>query len=69
MIVAGSSAAAATEGERARMLDAFKRSSQYEWMFWDAAWKHGRWTFDRDRARASGTLVFKSRGGRGRGRS
>jgi len=43
VIVAGSSAAAATEGERARMLDAFKRSSQYEWMFWDSAYRLETW--------------------------
>jgi thiaminase/transcriptional activator TenA len=36
-------AAAATEAERARMLDAFKRSSQYEWMFWDSAYRLETW--------------------------
>ena len=35
--------AAATEGARARMMDAFKRSSQYEWMFWDDAYHLRGW--------------------------
>ncbi len=36
-------AAAATEDQRARMLDAFIRSSQYEWMFWDSAYRLETW--------------------------
>ncbi len=36
-------AVAATEDQRARMLDAFKRSSQYEWMFWDSAYRLETW--------------------------
>ncbi len=43
MIFAGSPAAAATEDQRARMLDAFKRSTRYEWMFWDAAYRLESW--------------------------
>lgn len=33
----------ASEAERAQMLDAFVRASQYEWMFWDSAWKLETW--------------------------
>jgi thiaminase/transcriptional activator TenA len=33
----------ATEEQRARMLDAFKRSTQYEWMFWDSAYRLETW--------------------------
>lgn len=41
--IADRTAAAATEDQRARMLDAFKRSCQYEWMFWDAAYRLETW--------------------------
>jgi thiaminase/transcriptional activator TenA len=36
-------AEAASPAERAQMLDVFTRASQYEWMFWDAAWRLERW--------------------------
>lgn len=36
-------AAAATAEQQARMLDAFKRSTQYEWMFWDSAYRLETW--------------------------
>ena len=41
--ITDSTAAAATEDQRARMLDAFKRSTQYEWMFWDSAYRLETW--------------------------
>ncbi|MFW6413276.1 MAG: thiaminase II [Oceanicaulis sp.] len=34
---------AAGEAERARMHEAFLRCSQYEFMFWDAAWRREDW--------------------------
>lgn len=34
---------AADDGVRAAMAAAFVRSSQYEWMFWDAAWRLEIW--------------------------
>lgn len=36
-------AAAASPAERAQMLDVFVRASQYEWMFWDSAWRLEAW--------------------------
>jgi thiaminase (transcriptional activator TenA) len=36
-------AAATTKAVRARMLNAFTRSSQYEWLFWDGAYQQRRW--------------------------
>ena len=33
----------ADDGVRAAMAAAFVRSSQYEWMFWDAAWRLETW--------------------------
>ena len=36
-------AAAATEPMRAEMLAAFRRSSVYEWMFWDSAYRLEAW--------------------------
>ncbi len=36
-------ARAASATERAQMLDVFVRASQYEWMFWDSAWKLETW--------------------------
>ena len=36
-------AAAATEALRARMHAAYRRASQYEWMFWDSAWRLEAW--------------------------
>jgi thiaminase/transcriptional activator TenA len=36
-------AKAASPTERAQMLDVFVRASQYEWMFWDSAWKLETW--------------------------
>jgi len=34
---------AATEDQRVGMLETFKRSSQYEWMFWDSAYHLETW--------------------------
>jgi thiaminase/transcriptional activator TenA len=25
------------------MLDAFRRATEYEWLFWDSAWRHESW--------------------------
>lgn len=36
-------AAATTDTVRARMLNAFVRSSQYEWLFWDGAYQQRAW--------------------------
>ena len=36
-------AGAATEAQQASMLAAFKRSTQYEWMFWDSAYRLEGW--------------------------
>ncbi len=36
-------AAATTDAVRLRMLSAFTRSSQYEWLFWDGAYQQRRW--------------------------
>jgi len=36
-------AAAAGRPERAAMLAAYTRSTRFEWMFWDAAWRGERW--------------------------
>ncbi|MGG7578080.1 thiaminase II [Rhizobium sp. Nf11,1] len=36
-------ARAASETERAEMMDVFVRASQYEWMFWDSAWRLESW--------------------------
>ncbi|HEY1935012.1 MAG TPA: thiaminase II [Acetobacteraceae bacterium] len=36
-------AAATTDAVRGRMLNAFVRSSQYEWLFWDGAYQQRRW--------------------------
>ena len=36
-------AAATTEAVRARMLNAFVRSSQYEWLFWEGAYQQRGW--------------------------
>ncbi len=33
----------ATEGQRARMLSAFRASTRYEYLFWDAAWNLEEW--------------------------
>ncbi|QBY00620.1 thiaminase II [Rhodophyticola sp. CCM32] len=33
----------ATEAQRVAMLAAFKRSVQYEWMFWDSAYREEQW--------------------------
>ncbi len=41
--IADRTAAAVTEDQRGRMLGAFKRSSQYEWMFWDSAYRLETW--------------------------
>ncbi len=29
--------------ERQQMSNAFMRASQYEWMFWDSAWRLEKW--------------------------
>lgn len=36
-------AAEADEGIRSRMLQAFTRSSEYEWLFWNSAWITEQW--------------------------
>jgi thiaminase (transcriptional activator TenA) len=36
-------AAGTDEGERTRMLAAFTRASEYEWLFWDSAWREETW--------------------------
>lgn len=36
-------AARSTEAERDRMLAAFTRATEYEWMFWDSAWRLESW--------------------------
>ena len=36
-------AATSTDARREAMLRAFKRSTQYEWMFWDSAYRLERW--------------------------
>jgi thiaminase (transcriptional activator TenA) len=36
-------AAATTAATRAKMLAAFIRACQYEWLFWDGAYQHRRW--------------------------
>jgi len=36
-------ARAASPTERQQMMDAFVRASQYEWMFWDSAWRLETW--------------------------
>ncbi|MDX1486532.1 MAG: thiaminase II [Alphaproteobacteria bacterium] len=41
--IADRTAQAASEGEAARMMAAFTRSTQYEWMFWDAAYRLEAW--------------------------
>jgi thiaminase/transcriptional activator TenA len=41
--VADEAAAAATSRIRAGMLAAFRRSAQYEWLFWDGAWRQRTW--------------------------
>ena len=46
MAITDRTAPLATEDQRARMLDAFKRSTQYEWMFWDSAYRLETWPVD-----------------------
>jgi thiaminase/transcriptional activator TenA len=41
--IADRTADAAAAAERARMMAAFKRSTQYEWMFWDSAYRLESW--------------------------
>ncbi len=41
--IADRTAAAATGDTQNAMLKAFKRSVQYEWMFWDSAWRLEEW--------------------------
>ncbi|MCB9946821.1 MAG: TenA family protein [Rhodospirillaceae bacterium] len=36
-------AAATTDTDRARMLNAFRQSTRYEWMFWDSAYRQETW--------------------------
>ena len=36
-------AATSTDARREAMLRAFKRSTQYEWMFWDSAYRLADW--------------------------
>jgi thiaminase/transcriptional activator TenA len=39
-------AKAASDSVRARMMTAFVRSTQYEWLFWDGAYQQRRWPVD-----------------------
>ena len=41
--IADRAAGAASAEERRAMLDRFKRSAQYEWMFWDSAYRREAW--------------------------
>ena len=41
-------AAATTDADRALMLRAFRRSTRYEWMFWDAAYRLEGWPVPMD---------------------
>ena len=41
--ISNRAAAATTEAARAAMLHAFKRATQYEWMFWDSAYRQETW--------------------------
>ena len=41
--VVDEAAAGATSRIRAGMLTAFRRSAQYEWLFWDGAWQQRGW--------------------------
>jgi thiaminase (transcriptional activator TenA) len=41
--VADEAAATTTSRIRASMLAAFRRSTQYEWLFWDGAWRQRTW--------------------------
>ena len=41
--VADQAAAATTSRIRSGMLAAFRRSAQYEWLFWDGAWRQRGW--------------------------
>jgi len=41
--VADGAAAATTSRTRTDMLAAFRRSAQYEWLFWDGAWRQRGW--------------------------
>ncbi len=45
MVVAAAdhAAAAAAPPVRARMLTAFRRATQYEWLFWDGAYRRRSW--------------------------
>ena len=36
-------AVASTPAVRRRMLGAFRRATEYEWLFWDSAWRHEGW--------------------------
>lgn len=41
--IADAAAQATSPARRARMLAAFERSSEYEWLFWDGAYQGRRW--------------------------
>lgn len=41
--IADEAAERSTEARRVAMLNAFKRSAQYEWMFWDSAYHEEKW--------------------------
>ena len=41
--LADRAAESASAQERARMLGMYKRSAQYEWMFWDSAYRREAW--------------------------
>jgi len=42
-VIANRAAEGATEATRARMLSAFVRAAQYEWLFWDGAYRGRGW--------------------------
>ena len=41
--ICDAAASRVTEAQRIAMLNAFKRSVQYEWMFWDSAYREEQW--------------------------
>ena len=43
IVMCDRAAASASAGERALMMDLYKRSAQYEWMFWDSAYRLEAW--------------------------
>lgn len=44
--IADRTASTVSPGDETAMLSAFKRSTQYEWMFWDSAYRREPWPID-----------------------